>query len=135
MTNPTAPIISPNVGVTTMRLLGASSGHRRWYGPKPPATMISGKCDVSWETAVEKGRPMYIRLCVLGPIIWKVPLTEKALFYVISVPTKTSVQPKPGPVIWKVPISKVPITVARLYIKNIKNLPPGAMLGGPVEKT
>jgi hypothetical protein len=56
--------------------------------------------------------------CVLpleGPIIWKVPLTEKALFYVINVPAKTSVQPKPGPVIWKVPISKVPITVARLY--------------------
>ncbi len=55
--------------------------------------------------------------CVLpleGPIIWKVPLTEKALFYVINVPTKTSVRPKPGPVIWKVPISKVPITVARL---------------------
>jgi hypothetical protein len=50
-----------------------------------------------------------------GPIIWKVPLTEKALFYVINDPAKTSVRPKPGPVIWKVPISKVPITVARLY--------------------
>jgi hypothetical protein len=57
--------------------------------------------------------------CVLpleGPIIWKVPLTEKALFYVINVPAKTSVWPKPGPVIWKVPISKVSITVARLYV-------------------
>jgi hypothetical protein len=58
--------------------------------------------------------------CVLpleGPNIWKVPLTEKALFYVINVPAKTSVRPKPGPVIWKVPISKVPITVARLYLE------------------
>ncbi len=57
--------------------------------------------------------------CVLpleGPIIWKVPLTEKALFYVINVPAKTSVRPKPDPVIWKVPISKVPIAVARLYL-------------------
>jgi hypothetical protein len=56
--------------------------------------------------------------CVLpleGTIIWKVPLTEKALFYIINVPAKTSVRPKPGPVIWKVPISKVPITVVRLY--------------------
>jgi hypothetical protein len=55
--------------------------------------------------------------CVLpleGPNFWKVPLTEKALFYVINVPAKTSVRPKPGPVIWKVPISKVPITVAQL---------------------
>jgi hypothetical protein len=37
--------------------------------------------------------------CVLllkGPIIWKVPLTEKALFYVINVPAKTSVRPKPA---------------------------------------
>ncbi len=50
-----------------------------------------------------------------GPIIWKNPLTEKALFYVMNVPAKTSVRPKPGPFIWKVPISKVPITVARLY--------------------
>ncbi len=53
-TNPTAPIIPPDVGVTTMHLLGASSGHRRWYGPKPLATMISGKCDVSCETAAKK---------------------------------------------------------------------------------
>jgi hypothetical protein len=56
--------------------------------------------------------------CVLpleGPIIWKVPLTEKALFYVINVPAKTSVRPKPGPIIWT--ISKVPITVVRLYLE------------------
>ncbi len=62
--------------------------------------------------------------CVLpleGPIIWKVPLTEKALFYVINVPTKTSVWPKLGPVIWKVPISTVPITVVRLYLKRIRH--------------
>ncbi len=57
--------------------------------------------------------------CVLpleGPIIWKVPLTEKALTTYVCVPAKTSVRPKPGPIIWKVPISKVPITVARLYL-------------------
>ncbi len=53
-TNSSAPIIPPDVGGTTVHLLGASSGHRRWYGPKPPATMISGKRDVSCETAVEK---------------------------------------------------------------------------------
>jgi hypothetical protein len=54
MTNPTALIIPPDVGVMTMRLLGASLGHRRWYGPKPPATMISGKRDVSCKTAAKK---------------------------------------------------------------------------------
>ena len=54
-TNPTALIIPPNVGVTTMRLLGASSGHRQWYGPKPPATVISGKRVVSGETRVKIG--------------------------------------------------------------------------------
>ncbi len=53
-TNPTAPIIPPNVEVMTMHLLGASSGHRQWYGPKLPATMISGKHDVSYETAAKK---------------------------------------------------------------------------------
>ena len=36
-----------------MGLLGTSSVHRRWYGPKPPAAMISGKRDVSGETEVE----------------------------------------------------------------------------------
>jgi hypothetical protein len=52
-TNLTASIIPPDVGVMTMHLLGASSGHREWYGPKLPATMISGKLDVSCETTVE----------------------------------------------------------------------------------
>ena len=50
---PCAGIIAHGVGVTTMRLLGASSVHRRWYGPKQPAAMISGKRDVSGETEVE----------------------------------------------------------------------------------
>jgi hypothetical protein len=54
-TNLTAPIIPPDVGVTTMRLLGASLGYRQWYGPKPPATMISGKRVVSGETRVKIG--------------------------------------------------------------------------------
>jgi hypothetical protein len=53
-TNPTTLIIPPNVGVATMCLLGASLGHRQWYGPKPPATMISRKRDVSCETAAKK---------------------------------------------------------------------------------
>jgi hypothetical protein len=46
-------LVSGDVGVTTLRLLGASSVHRRWYGPKPPATMVSGKRDVSGETEAE----------------------------------------------------------------------------------
>ena len=50
---PSAGIIAHGVGVTTMGLLGASSVHRRWYGPKQPAAMISGKRDVSGETEVE----------------------------------------------------------------------------------
>jgi hypothetical protein len=50
MTKPTTPMIPPDVGVPTMRLLGVSSVHRRWYGLKPPATMISRKGDVSCET-------------------------------------------------------------------------------------
>jgi hypothetical protein len=53
-TNPAAPIIPPNLGVRMMHLLGASSSHRQWYGPKLPTTMISGKRDVSCETAAKK---------------------------------------------------------------------------------
>jgi hypothetical protein len=53
-TNPTARIIPPNVGVMTMRLFGASSGHRRWYGQKLPAIMISRKRDAICEIAVKK---------------------------------------------------------------------------------
>ena len=53
MLKPCAGIIAHGVGVTNMRLLGASSVHRRWYGPKQPAAMISGKLDVSGETEVE----------------------------------------------------------------------------------
>jgi hypothetical protein len=52
-TKPSACIIAHGVGGTTMRLLGASLVHRRWYGPKQPAAMISGKRDVSGETEVE----------------------------------------------------------------------------------
>jgi len=52
-TTPSADIIAHGVGVTTMRLLGASLVHRRWWGPKPPAAMISGKRDVSGETENE----------------------------------------------------------------------------------
>jgi hypothetical protein len=44
----------PDVGVTTLRLLVASSVHRRWYGPKPPAAMVSGKRDVSGETEAKR---------------------------------------------------------------------------------
>ena len=51
-TKPSAVIIAHGVGVTPMRLLGASSAQRRWYGPKPPAAMVGGKCDVSGETEV-----------------------------------------------------------------------------------
>ena len=40
---PSAGIIAHGVGGTTMRLLGASLVHRRWYGPKQPAAMISRK--------------------------------------------------------------------------------------------
>jgi hypothetical protein len=35
-------------------MAGASSGHRRWYGPKPPAAMVSGKPDVSCETEAKR---------------------------------------------------------------------------------
>ncbi len=49
-TNPSVGIITHGVGVTTLRLHGVSSVHRQWYGPKPPATMVSGKRDVSGET-------------------------------------------------------------------------------------
>jgi len=43
-------MIPLDVGGTTMRLLGVSSVRKRWYGLKPPATMISRKRDVSCET-------------------------------------------------------------------------------------
>jgi hypothetical protein len=48
-TKPTTQMIPPMWGGATMRLLGVSSVHRQWYGLKPPATMISRKCDVSCE--------------------------------------------------------------------------------------
>ena len=48
-----AGIIAHGVGVTTMCLLGELLAHRRWYEPKPPAAMISGKRDVSGETEVK----------------------------------------------------------------------------------
>ena len=51
-TKPSAGIIAHGVGVTPMRLLVASSDHRRWYGPKPPAAMVGGNRDVSGETEV-----------------------------------------------------------------------------------
>ncbi len=35
-----------------MRLLVALLDHRQWYGAKPPAAMVGGKCDVSGETEV-----------------------------------------------------------------------------------
>jgi hypothetical protein len=41
------------VGVIPAHSAGASSGHRQWYGLKPPAAMVSGKCDVSCETLDE----------------------------------------------------------------------------------
>jgi hypothetical protein len=47
-----ADIIAHGVGVTTLPLLGASSAHRRWYGPNPPAAMVGRKRDVSGETEV-----------------------------------------------------------------------------------
>ena len=49
-TKPTTQMIPPDVGGVSMRLLGVSSVRRRWYGLKPPATMISQKGDVSCET-------------------------------------------------------------------------------------
>jgi len=51
---PSAGIIAHGVGGTTMRLLGASPGRRRWYGPKPPIAMIREKRDVSGGTHAEK---------------------------------------------------------------------------------
>ena len=45
-----AHIIPPDVGVTMMRLLGASLVRRQWYGLILPANMIFGKCDVSGGT-------------------------------------------------------------------------------------
>ena len=47
---PSAHIIPPDVGVTTMCLLRASSVRRQWYGLMPPAIMIFGKHDVSGGT-------------------------------------------------------------------------------------
>jgi hypothetical protein len=49
---PIAHIIPPDVGVTTMHLLGSSSGHRQEYGPKPLTTMVCGNYVVSAETRV-----------------------------------------------------------------------------------
>jgi len=46
-------LVSGDVGVMTLRLLGASSVHRQWYGPKLPAAMVSKKRDVSGETEAE----------------------------------------------------------------------------------
>jgi hypothetical protein len=43
------------VGVIPAHSAGASSGHRRWYGLKPPAAMVSGKRDVSCETEIKEG--------------------------------------------------------------------------------
>jgi hypothetical protein len=42
------------VGVISAHSDGASSGHRRWYGLKPPAAMVSGKRDVSCETEAKR---------------------------------------------------------------------------------
>ncbi len=64
-----------------------------------------GQICVCYSRATLIGTP-----CVLpleGPIIWKVPLTEKALATYVCVPAKTSVRPKPGPAIWKVPPKNV----------------------------
>ena len=42
------------MGVIPAHSAGASSGHRRWYGLKPPAAMVSGKRDVSCETEAKR---------------------------------------------------------------------------------
>ena len=47
------------MGVIPAHSAGASSGHRRWYGPKPPAAMVSGKRDVSCETEAKGGMVKY----------------------------------------------------------------------------
>jgi hypothetical protein len=53
-TKPSVGIIAHGVGVIPAHSAGASSGHRRWYGPKPLIAMVSGKLDLSGETDAEK---------------------------------------------------------------------------------
>jgi hypothetical protein len=47
-------IITHGVKMISAHSAGASSGHRQWYGLKPPAAMVSRKHDVSGETDAEK---------------------------------------------------------------------------------
>ncbi len=53
-TKPSVGIIAHGVGVIPAHSAGASSGHRRWYGPKLLIAMVSGIRDVSGETDAEK---------------------------------------------------------------------------------
>ena len=53
-TKPSVGIISHGVEVIPAHSAGASSGHRQWYGLKPPAAMVSGNRDVSCETEAKR---------------------------------------------------------------------------------
>jgi hypothetical protein len=68
---PIAHIIPPHVGVMTMHLLGASLGHRRWYGPKLLTTMVCGNHVVSAETRVKMTQSKYPRTMVHFYVRWK----------------------------------------------------------------
>jgi hypothetical protein len=83
------------------RVVGEVEGERR-FNFHPSRLLIYGPAKLDEGGAGLDTIKLYSRAtligtpCVLpleGPIIWKVPLTEKALFYVINVPAKTSVRP------------------------------------------